>query len=253
MPGGRFAQVAQCPDDGSCPGGEGPQLFVAVESFELDVFEVTVGRFRAFLRNYDAWRAANFPARYADPELRRWGTRWDRFLPGDASSFAKALSCHPERQTWTQQAAGHELRPINCVSWFEAQAFCLWDGGRLPSDVEWEYAAAGGTEQRLYPWGSSQPATTLANWSADGLFAELKPVGCCDAGKGRWGHLDLAGNVAEWVAGFFAGRPNAEDGLVHRQLRGGSSGARSYYLRTVARVTDLSNDHDSVAGFRCAR
>ena len=48
---------------------------------------------------------------------------------------------------------------MNCVNWFEAYAFCIWDGGFLPSDTEWEYAAAGGSLQREYPWGSTAPGT----------------------------------------------------------------------------------------------
>lgn len=245
-------QVLQCDDAAGCAGGEGARRSVVVATFELDVFEVSVGRFRAFLQHYDAWRAAGHPSSESDPQLRLWGARWDKFLPHDARGLATAVQCHPERQTWADQPAGHETRPINCVSWFEAQAFCLWDGGRLPTDAEWEYAASGGSEQRMYPWGASPPDATLANWSADGDFHELSPVGSHAAGRGRWGHMDLAGNTAEWVAGFFAGRPDAQDGLVHRQLRGGSSASRAYYLRSVARVTDLANDQDSIAGFRCA-
>ena len=52
---------------------------------------------------------------------------------------------------------------INCVNWFEAYAFCIWDGGFLPTEAEWNYAASGGSEQRYYPWSASFPpgATTI--------------------------------------------------------------------------------------------
>jgi formylglycine-generating enzyme required for sulfatase activity len=56
--------------------------------------------------------------------------------------------------TWTKRAGQNENLPINCVTWHEAYAFCIWDGGFLPSGTEWEYAAVGGSQQRYYPWGS---------------------------------------------------------------------------------------------------
>jgi|SRR5580704_4705762 sulfatase modifying factor 1 len=69
---------------------------------------------------------------------------------------AHLSSCSPAA-TWTPSPSGSENLPINCVDWAEAYAFCIWDGGFLPSDAEWEYAAAGGSEQREYPWGSALP------------------------------------------------------------------------------------------------
>jgi formylglycine-generating enzyme len=53
------------------------------------------------------------------------------------------LACHSTNQTWTDTVGSHENLPINCINWYEAYAFCIWDGGFLPSDAESEYAAAG--------------------------------------------------------------------------------------------------------------
>jgi hypothetical protein len=57
--------------------------------------------------------------------------------------------------------AAHANLPMNCMNWYEAFAFCAWDGGRLPTEAEWNYAAAGGDQQRAYPWSSPPGALVL--------------------------------------------------------------------------------------------
>jgi formylglycine-generating enzyme required for sulfatase activity len=115
----------------------------------------------------------------------------------------------------------NESLPISCVKWHWACAFCIWDGGRLPTEAEWNYAAAGGNEQRVFPWGSAQPNDSSAvycSWLAgelpdgdplrdggDRCFGSPRPgvpapVGSKSPnGDGRWGHADLAGNLWEWT------------------------------------------------------
>jgi hypothetical protein len=61
--------------------------------------------------------------------------------------------------TWTDSVGANENLPLNCENWYEAYAFCIWDGGFLPSDAELEYGAAGGSEQGPYLWGSTAPGT----------------------------------------------------------------------------------------------
>jgi formylglycine-generating enzyme required for sulfatase activity len=86
---------------------------------------------------------------------------------------------------------------MSCVNWYESYAFCIWDGGFLPSEAEWEYAAAGGSQQREYPWGSTDPGSMnqYAIYNGQALPA---PVGTATLGAGLWGQLDLAGNVWQW-------------------------------------------------------
>jgi formylglycine-generating enzyme required for sulfatase activity len=118
------------------------------------------------------------------------------------------LTCYSPQDTWTQNGTNHENLPINCVTWYEAYAFCIWDGGFLPAEAEWEYAAAGGSEQREYPWGSAGPGTAnqyaIYGYNYGTLGAYMAPVGYASLGAGRWGQLDLVGEVLEWNVDSYA-------------------------------------------------
>src|SRR5262249_23594259 len=108
---------------------------------------------------------------------------------------------------WSPQMGNVENLPINCTNWYEAYAFCIWDGGFLPSAAEWNFAASGGNEQRAYPWStSSSSGAACANTNAFGdiCLSTPAPVGTeSPAGDGKWGQTDLAGNMAEWVLDNF--------------------------------------------------
>src|SRR5262249_30126111 len=104
-----------------------------------------------------------------------------------------------------------EMHPINCVNWYRAYAFCIWDGGFLPSEAEWNYAAAGGSEQRRYPWGNVDPGANADRAIYDCYYGSsppqnrctghqnIAPVGLTSAGRSVWGQWDLAGNMFEWT------------------------------------------------------
>ena len=157
--------------------------------------------------------------------------------------------------------------PVIFVSWDDAQTFCAWIGGRLPTEAEWEKAARGGLEGVQYSWGNEIPicqkgAFNGANFNDD-LCGETgyQPVGSYQANG--YGLYDMAGNVWEWTAdtydsAYYARSPlrnpqGAEDGWG-RVIRGGSWFTNSSNLRVSYREfiypADLAKRD---VGFRCAR
>jgi len=183
-----------CPDEflGQCFSHEAPEHDVVLDAFAMDHYVVTVGRFRAFTEAwYDHWRPSAGEGAIAGVEGSGWQPSWDDFVP---SSFNHDCSLAID-STWTDEPGPNEDKPIDCVSWYHAQAFCIWDGGRLPTEAEWEYAAGGGDEDRLFPWGAAAVDDSRTVMDA----GAVQPVGTKPDGAGRWGHLDLAGNTTEWV------------------------------------------------------
>ncbi len=267
VPGGDFAMGRSISgtdryDQGN--SNELPEHTATVASYSLDTFEVTVGRFRKFVEQYDGTPPPDGAGAHPRIAGTGWQSAWNANLPTTRASLVSQIKCSPDFQTWTDVPAGNEQYPINCVSWYVAFSFCIWDGGRLPTEAEWEYAAAGGTDNRLYPWGDEDPSvnTDLANddYSDHSPFVE---VGSHSSGNGRWGHRDLAGSMWEWVLDWYldswysgAGHrcvdcANVTDGST-RVLRGSSWG-RSDYLRAAARNDNNPDDRYDYVGLRCAR
>jgi hypothetical protein len=137
-------------------------------------------------------------------ELGRGGER-----RGRSRDWTTNLDCYTATPTWTESPGVNENLPLNCENWYEAYAFCIWDGGFLPSEAEWEYAAAGGDEQLEYPWGSTDPGSATEYAIDDCFFptgtvdctntnANIAPVGTPTMGAGRWGQLDIVGDLWKW-------------------------------------------------------
>jgi len=150
------------------------------------------------------------------------------------------------------------------VCWFEADAYCRWAGRRLPTEAEWEAAAAGAPvalEKRTYPWGETAPGAEHANLY--GVLGDAADVAAFPAGDSAWGCRQMLGNVWEWTADWFAPYP----GFVrdpykeysepwfgdHKVLRGGCHATRAALLTNTWRNFYTPDRRDVFAGFRtCA-
>ncbi len=200
-----------------------------VSAFRLDKYEITVGRFRRFVGAVlDGWLPEAGSGKHTHlnggqgltdtgSPSSSYEAGWDVSLSSGLATTAAAWDDNLSHgsyadipSTWKSPFGDDERLPICSITWFEAYAFCIWDGGFLPTEAEWNFAAAGGSEQRVYPW--SVPAMSdvidcsYANYlgkpndlgkSCTGW--RLQDVGLdSPRGDGKWGHSDLAGNVSEW-------------------------------------------------------
>jgi formylglycine-generating enzyme required for sulfatase activity len=253
-----------------------------LSEFRLDKYDVTVGRFRLFVR---AWTAGFTPPPASGKHTHLNDGRGlanvaaaGMFEPGwaadDDANVAPTttnLGCDPADATWTDEPVGNEDLPITCANWYEAYAFCIWDGGFLPSEAEWEYAAAGGSQQREYPWGSAAPGTA-SQYAIYGCYypngsgacqptsVNIAPVGTAALGAGLWGQLDLTGEVYQWTLDTFADYvdpckdcASLSATLPDRVRRGGAFGYDETALTPSLRSHIAPTHRDGNFGFRCAR
>ncbi len=165
---------------------------VRVGKIQISRYEVAQRDFLEFVLAKPKWRRGKIPAALHDGDyLRNW-ISWDEFPPGLAN------------------------HPVTRVSWYAAEAFCKWNGGRLPTQKEWQQAAH--TAERRYPWGDTQVTASSAPLNfcdadctgpqRDGAylpgfrdgFPETAPVNAFPGGQTREGVFNLSGNVWEWCA-----------------------------------------------------
>lgn len=248
-----------------------------VGNFRLDKYEVTVGRFRQFV-NAGGGTQQTPPAAGAGahPAIAGsgWDASWNASLTANTVALAAGVKCNATFQTWTDTVGANERRPMNCVTWYEAQAFCTWDGGFLPTETEWSYAASGGNQQRAYPWSNPPASLTVAaanasyndmtNCNGDGqagcALTDILFVGTKAGGDGRFGQADLGGNVWEWNLDWFTSTlPNPCDDCANltpgtlREVRGGGYSDFVQYMRGGYHFGRAPTDRTPIIGFRCAR
>lgn len=190
---------------------ERPQHEVAIGRFYLDRTEVTTGAYKKCV---------------ADGKCK----------PTYKTSFCNEP--HTDRDD----------HPINCVDWHMADAYCTAAGKRLPTEREWEYAARGGSEQRMFSWGEEEPTPERACY----MHGESCPV--ASFAPGAFGLYDMSGNVWEWTASWFSPYPGEGAEGSHKVYRGGSWSRRfPKWLRNAVRNRYTPGEHSASLGFRCAK
>ena len=248
-----------------------------VSTFRLDKYPVTVGRFRQFVTAWNNGTATPTPGLGKHTHLNGgnglnatgggYESGWLASDSGNISPTNGNLTCD-KYATWT---AGNDNLPMNCTNWFESYAFCIWDGGFLPSQTEWEYAGVGGDQLRAFPWGNADPGMLNqyaiydcyypnGSTSCTGV-SNIAPVGFAALGVGRWGQLDLASEVYEWTLDTYAAAfvdPCTDCANLatstYRVLFGANFGYYPSLPRVVqSRGDDVALIHASYDGFRCAR
>jgi formylglycine-generating enzyme required for sulfatase activity len=230
IPAGPFPMGVP-PGDRDGGRDEYPRHEVTLDSFYIDKFEVTNGRYIEFVR----------ATSHRIPQH-----------PQDAS-----------RNLWQKNMMPESVadRPVINVDWYDAEAYCKWAGKRLPTEAEWEKAARGGDDRR-FPWGNVEPTAKHLNYNQRWIGEKtLMPVGSYELGKSPYGVYDMAGNVWEWVNDWYDDRyyekspaknpPGPETGS-HKVLRSSGWLVETPLGRIFTRVKSDPLIRNESTGFRCA-
>jgi formylglycine-generating enzyme required for sulfatase activity len=208
-------------------GDELPVHNVCITSFYMDVHEVTNAEYKACVSSGACT------------------------VPASSSSFSGVFS---------YGNANFKNFPVIYTSWYQAKAYCIWSGKRLPTEAEWEYAARGGLSGKRYPWGDTINGANANYWvSGDQWDNDTSPVKYYVANG--YGLYDMSGNVWEWVNDWYSDiyysisptkNPPGPDSGTYRVMRGGSWLEDTLLLRVSYRGYYYPMYRNYYIGFRCA-
>lgn len=276
LPGGQFLMGTDYPD-GFAADGEGPVRAVSLRAFSIDRDPVTNNRFQQFVQE-TGYRT--------EAEVFGWSFVFWAHIP--ARRFHQLVQERVAQAPWWCKVAGAKWsspegpgsdvksrakHPVVHVSWNDCAAYARWAGKRLPTEAEWEYAARGGLEQKLYPWGDKlrPDGKHLCNiWQ--GQFPEVDTAedgyaGTCPVDAfppNGFGLYSVTGNAWEWCADWFDAEyhktadqndPPGPPAGTSRVMKGGSFLCHKSYCnryRVAARTSNTPDSSASNIGFRCA-
>jgi formylglycine-generating enzyme required for sulfatase activity len=207
---------------------EGPQYTAETRAFWIDKYEVTNLMYKQFI---------------------------------DATG--RKSPSHFRNRTYPEGKVDH---PVVFVSWYDAHDYCQWAGKRLPTDIEWEKAARGTSDDRDYPWGDDFDVNKLnspVRWESLNMKGDTTPAGSFEGGKSPYGVYDMSGNVWEWTDSWYTQYPgntwpSENYGEQYKVLKGGSWWDCSYYQCGVSapvfnRSYFKQGIKNSSFGFRCVK
>ncbi len=243
-------------EEKDAPANERPSHNVTLDTFCMDLHEVTAGKYKACA---DEGKCRRAPA----------VVEWPKISEADKKTYS---------QLCTFDDPSKKDHPINCVTWQMANDFCSVQGKRLPTEAEWEYATRG-PDGRVYPWGDEEPTAEHLNacgkecaawgkehqaeleplYPADDGFATTAPVGQFPKGRSRFGPYDVVGNVWEWTSTWYGDysvektqNPRGPESGERRVIRGGAwNGSFASWLRPSFRYGQVPDARSHGIGFRC--
>jgi formylglycine-generating enzyme required for sulfatase activity len=258
--------------------GEGPVRQIQLDGFYIDKFAVTNQQFAEFVT------ATGYRT---ESEHLGWSFVFQGHIPPEryhelvvATVPGANWWCRVNRADWRHPEGPdssidtHPYHPVTQMSWNDAQAYCTWAGKRLPTEAEWEFAARGGLEQRIYPWGDELTPEDrhLCNvWQGEFPSVDLgedgytgpAPVGAFPANG--YGLHNITGNTWEWCNDWFDSayhvtatrlNPIGPPRSTSKVMKGGSYLCHASYCnryRVAARTSNTPDSATTNIGFRCVR
>jgi len=237
---------------------EKPAHSVTLDSYYIGRYEVTNSQFAEFLNSR---RVAS-----SGSALTSGGSTAKYIATGNP----KSLYYDSGTSTWLIPS-GYENKPVILVTWYGAHEFCLWAGGKLPSEAEWEFAARGGNQSQGYDYSGGNVADEVAWYRANAVDGEMSEIPTQVVGKKKANELgiyDMTGNVWEWCSDWYTSyiskaqtNPSGpsdydaeESDLTNKARRGGGwADIDLSNLRTNYRFSNPPTANGGSIGFRFAK
>lgn len=273
LSGGEFLMGTD-DSEGFPADGEGPVRKVIIDPFAIDSYAVTNAEFSEFVKD---------TGYMTESETFGWSFVFYKFIANNLFDRTRQLPQTPwwfavEEAYWYQpEGPGSSIKdrmdhPVIQVSWNDAIAFANWAGKRLPTEAEWEFAARGGLEQKLYPWGDELTPNGIHYcniWQGDFPKENTKEDGYVGTAPSKsfpangYGLYNVSGNVWEWCSDWFSKQPDLKlntnpigpETGQSKVMRGGSYLCHKSYCNRYRVAARSSNTPDSATGnlgFRCA-
>lgn len=243
-----------------------PSAPVRLSAFAIDRHEVTNARYRVFIE------ARSDGHRQCHPDEPEHKDHTPRYWHDDFNPRLKTDALYARTAPFSLDTFRADDKPVVGVDWYDAYAYCAWEGGRLPTEAEWERAARG-CDGRRWPWGDTW-RWGMANIGGEKRGGDVPgggrekdgwiyvaPVGSFPDGRSPSGVEDMAGNAAEWVADWYAAdsyarlpsHPTGPAAGEEKVVRGGSTRSGPSGVRAAKRDSREPEYRAFDLGFRCAR